>query len=263
MAQKGRPPKSRTGIEPIAPALWDRIRRNVSQGLLQPIHGCEVARLAHHGEITATEAAAAFRVAEIYGRFDQCMGRTRSARSPSYQMGYSGTAPESQQAADEREAKADRRETSAAKQWDALRTHFNKMGATSAELRRLEELCVEDISIGPIDLIDIRKILQRLAQDFRIVAAPKNSELKRQARRVTQTVIESTKPAAAAPPQRSAVDRESFLDVVRKSFPELTEVQLESMFSSYCAQRSINTARRDRDAFRDEKKHAAPKNHKP
>lgn len=259
MAKLGRPPKVKTGIEPIAPALWDRVRRNVASGLLPAIHGTEVSRLAHHGLITPTEASAAFRLAEVYSRWDTCLGRARTPRSPSYEMGFSGTAPESQKAADERDKAEEKREIDARSQWEALQKMLDDQGITNGERRWLEELCVQNEPIGPLELSDIRPILQGLAQQFRVVSAGKNSALKRAAKDITH----SQKPAAAAPQKASDVDRASFLSVISAQLPNLSADQLDSVYLSYCETRTTNTAKRDREAFREEKKETAHMKRKP
>lgn len=251
MAKLGRPPKkSRTGIDPIAPTLWERIRRNVNAGLLPPIHASEIARLAQHGEITSTEAAAAFRVGEIYGRYERCVGCSRSARSPSYEMGYSGHPPENQQ---ERDEERDRAEQDATKAWVSLQGMLSKMVVGSAELRRLEELCVQNECISPPDVQTVRKILERLAQYFRVVSAGKNVELKRQAKasfRGPNTVLSNT-PAPSA--RKQGADRAAFLSSVAPLIPNASQDQLDKMFDDYCSQRSKETAKLDRDTFRQEK----------
>lgn len=259
MAKLGRPPKKATCIEPIAPALWDRVRRNVAAGLLPAIHGSEVSRLAHHGMITPTEASAAFRLAEIYSRWDTALGKARSPKSPSYEMGFSGTAPESQKVADEREKAAEKREIDARAQWEALQKILDDMGISNAERRWVEELCVQNEPIGPIELSDIRPILQGLAQQFRVVSAGKNSALKRAAKEITH----AQKPASIAAPKASAVDRTSFLSVIAAQLPNLTQDQLDSIYLSYCETRTENIAKRDRDVFRDEKKQTAHLKRKP
>lgn len=250
MAKLGRPPKSRTGIEPIAPALWDRIRRNVNAGLLPPIHASEIARLAQHGEITSTEAAAAFRVGEIYGRYERCVGCARSARSPSYEMGYSGHPPENQQ---ERDEEQDRAEQDATKAWLSLQGMLSKMVVGASELRRLEELCVQNEAISPPDVQTVRKILENLAQYFRVVSAGKNVELKRHARasfRGTNTVLSNT---ASPPARKQGADRAAFLSSVAPLIPNATQDQLDKAFDDYCKGRATETAKRDRETFREEK----------
>lgn len=260
MAKLGRPPKSRTGIEPIAPALWDRIRRNVNAGLLPPIHASEIARLAQHGEITSTEAAAAFRIGEIYGRYERCVGCSRSARSPSYEMGYSGHPPENQQ---ERDEERDRTEQDATKAWLSLQGMLSKMVVGSVELRRLEELCVQNEPISPPDVQTVRKILDRLAQYFRVVSAGKNVELKRQARasyRTPRTVLSNT---PAPPPRAQGADRASFLASVAPLIPNVSQDQLDKAFDDYCNGRATENAKRDRETFRQEKASAPLTKRKP
>jgi hypothetical protein len=114
--KRGRPRKREApaGVEPIAPAAWARIRQMVAAGALDPIHATEIGRLSYLGEITASQAAAGFRVAEIYGRYERSIGRRRSARSPSYEIAFG---PAAEQVASEIEAV---RARSAAREWARL-----------------------------------------------------------------------------------------------------------------------------------------------
>lgn len=260
MAKLGRPPKKTgTGIEPIAPALWDRVRRNVSQGLLPAIHGSEVARLHHFGLITPTEAAAAFRVGEIYSRWDRCMGRARAPRSPSYELGFSGTAPESQKALDQRDADEIKRERDAREKWDILEEKFVKLNVSPADRRRIEELCVQNECIGPMELSDIRPILAGLAQEFRVVTAGKNAALKKQAREITNPKM----PAAAIAAKPSQIDRESFVSVITAKVPNLSVDQIDGLFSLYAEKRKEKTTLRDRETYRSDMKDGLVRKRKP
>lgn len=248
MAKLGRPPKSSTGIEPIAPALWDRIRRNVGQGLLPAIHGTEIARLHHFGLITPTEAAAAFRIAEIYSRWDKCLGRARSARSPSFELGFGGSVPENQKAADQKDADDIKREKDAREKWDALEEKFNKLNVTPSERRRIEELCAQNEAIGSIELSDIRPILAGLAQEFRVVTAGKNSALKRQAKDITN-------PKAATPrpkPNTAAAERKTMSDITKSILKNASQDQIDTVYETFTALRSLNLAKQDRGVVRDE-----------
>jgi hypothetical protein len=66
-------------------ALWRRIvDEGVRFGHLNPQLGSEVGRLCFNDAITSIEAAAASRVAEIYGRYERTQGMRRSAASPTY-----------------------------------------------------------------------------------------------------------------------------------------------------------------------------------
>jgi hypothetical protein len=140
-------------------AMWRRIvDEGVRFGRVNPQLGSEVGRLLFHGQITGVEAAAASQVAEIYVRYERSQGLRRTPASPSYvnaidECDFDGENPD-----------------------DVLRArrakrHFHKLQMAIPTPRArtvLEQLCVDDRPIGPIDLMDLRKLLRRLAVMFRI-----------------------------------------------------------------------------------------------
>lgn len=239
VAKRGRPPNKTTSIEPIAPAAWDRIRRMVARGAIEAIHGSEVGRLSHFGELTATEASAAFRVAEIYGSYDRVvMEKRRSARSPSYEMGFSGTTPEAQQR--NRRRSEEEEDRIATKNYDDLRAQIPDF---PRELRqRIEELCVEDKSIGSVHLADIRIILGKLAQFFKTVSAGKNSPA-----RLPKKQSPSIVPDGAPVPDRErSVDQVCFRDVLIRRWPKDQQCQFDEMYEEFCAKRAREVFRRQK-----------------
>jgi hypothetical protein len=142
-------------------AMWRRIiDEGVRFGRVNPQLGSEVGRLAFHGQITIIEAAAASQVAEIYGRYERSQGLRRSAASPSYISRF------------------DDRDFSEESPEEVLRArraklHFDKlqMAIPTPKARAvLEQLCVDDQPIGPVNLMDVRILLRRLAVMFRIMA---------------------------------------------------------------------------------------------
>lgn len=239
MSKLGRPPKKKTAIKPIEPGQWDRIRRLVASGTLDPIHGSAIGRLSYLGELTATEASAAFRVGEIYGRYDRVvLEKRRSARSPSYEMGFSGQTPEGQQAnqrlSDEEESRI------ATKNFNDLK---NQLPEFPRELRsRIEELCVEDISIGSADLADVRIILGKLAQYFGIVSAGKNSPSRLPQKRSPSIVPDG----APAPSRLPSIDLVCFRDVMVSILPKPMQNQIDAIYDDYCARRAREVFRRQK-----------------
>jgi hypothetical protein len=138
-------------------AMWRRIvDEGVRFGSVNPQLGSEVGRLLFHGQITNVEAAAASQVAEIYARYERSQGLRRTPASPSYVNGI-----------DECDFDGDD---------DVLRArrakrHFHNLQISIPTPRArtvLEQLCVDDRPIGPIDLMDLRKLLRRLAIVFGI-----------------------------------------------------------------------------------------------
>lgn len=106
-----------------------------------PLIATQVGRLLYLGELTETEAAAAYRIGEIYGRYEQSIGRRRSVASPSYEAGRG------------RDIGLTESDSAAARAESAARA----FGALQADLAlcprgvrpAIEELCVEDRACPP------------------------------------------------------------------------------------------------------------------
>jgi hypothetical protein len=100
---KGRPrkPGERTPIGAIkrvadnglTPTAIKRMTEDLARGAGDKRFESEVGRLLFEKKLNDREAAAAFKVGEIYGRYERLHARRRSAVSPSYTIGRSG-APE-------------------------------------------------------------------------------------------------------------------------------------------------------------------------
>jgi len=140
--------------------LWRRIKDyGVKLGLDRRL-GSEVGRLSLLGELTDTEAAAAFLVGEIYGRFERAEGRRRSAQSPSYEIGQGGEPGEMP----DQEQRARR----ARKQFFRLQACLPTYPPGGRAV--LEQVCCEDRSINSRDLDDLRSMLARVAAEFGLAA---------------------------------------------------------------------------------------------
>src|SRR5215467_12671455 len=117
-----------------APTLWRRIKDNgIALGLDRRL-GSEVGRLSLLGELTDTEAATAFLIAEIYGRFERYSGKRRTAHSPSYDIGRGAEPTEDHD--------HERRARRARKQFDRLQACLPVYPPQART--ELEQLCCED-----------------------------------------------------------------------------------------------------------------------
>jgi hypothetical protein len=175
--------------------LWRRIKDyGVKLGIDRRL-GSEVGRLSLLGELTDTEAAAAFLVAEIYGRFERAEGRRRSARSPSYEIGQGG---EPGEMADE-----EQRARRARKQFFRLQACLPAYPGGGRTV--LEQVCCEDRSINSRHLDDLRGLLARVAAEFGLAAkgtVPLHGGRKHRAFR-----DEDVKPSARLVDPKAASDR--------------------------------------------------------
>ena len=148
-------PGGRLGLrDEYGGAMWRRIvDEGVRFGRVNPQLGSEVGRLLFHGQITEVEAAAASQIAEIYGRYERSQALRRTVASPSYVNEIDNFDFEEESLDDVLRVRRAKR-------------HFHKLQIAIPTPRAravLEQLCVDDQPIGPIDLMDARKLLRRLA----------------------------------------------------------------------------------------------------
>lgn len=188
--------KPKASIEPIAPALWDRLKTEAVKAVEDVRFGTEIGRLSIHGELSSTQASAGFRVAEVYGRFERHKRMRRSAASPSYLVASSSFAEEKaiEAITEQTLARATVEEMLTPEQLQELEAHIRASEKRFEKLQKflrvypsnvrvaMEMLCVDDNHANPAMLNDLRTLLDELAVFFRIKAAPK--EKKRQVREV-------------------------------------------------------------------------------
>src|SRR5260370_19951199 len=124
MARRGRPKKPgprfpggqlKAETAGITGTALQRLRALGSNPLLET----QVGRLLFLDELRPIDAQTAFRIAELYGRYDRALGRRRNAASPSYEPGRGRDA-----AHHESEAERSRSESAA-----------RRFGALQAEIR--------------------------------------------------------------------------------------------------------------------------------
>lgn len=150
-----------------APTLWRRIKDNgIALGLDRRL-GSEVGRLSLLGELTDTEAATAFLIAEVYGRFERYSGKRRTAHSPSYDIGRAAEPMEDHD--------HERRARRARKQFDRLQDCLPVYPPQARA--ELEQLCCEDRAVSSLHLPEIRSLLARVAVEFGLSARPAGEKL--------------------------------------------------------------------------------------
>jgi len=104
-----------------------------------PLLETQVGRLLFLEELTQEQVHVAWKIAEIYGRYDRAMGRRRSAASPAYEAGRSGPLGR-YESEDERE-----RNGTAVRRYGSLQAEIRPLSRHPQALRAaLEALCVED-----------------------------------------------------------------------------------------------------------------------
>jgi hypothetical protein len=241
-------PVARPNIEPVAPALWDRAKSDLIVKLGDARFGTEVGRLSMRGELSATHAAAAFRLADVYGRFERYKGLRRSTGSPSYMVASSSVADdeaveaitpemlarsmaeellEPEQLADLEERI--RRATERFKKLqEFMRTYPRNVVAA------LELLCIDDVPVNSEMLDNMRAALEELAGFFRIKAAPREERKPERARPSMMTERAITLPDP---------DREAWLKALRRLRPDLSDPDLIYVYA-------VTTALKVREAMR-------------
>lgn len=227
--------------------------------------GGEVGRLLLIRQLSTMEAAAAWRIAEIYGRFEHFSGRCRSTRSPAYEMGVRSTGDTKD---------AGEAERTAFGAWNDLQAFIDvkwpmrpfvskkfpertkERGGGSPVRNMIETLCVDDRCIGPAALFEMRAILYRLAvEHFEIVKAakkekrvdPVSANVRAQLRtsdfgRDLQVLFETAIEDAAAGLAGAATDASERISEVRDFFVALKD---REKFSDDKKRARSNTPRSD------------------
>jgi hypothetical protein len=180
MARRGRPkkpgPRFPGGqLKPesagITATALQRLRALGSNPLLET----QVGRLLFLEELRPIDAQTAFRIAEIYGRYDRALGRRRGCASPSYEVGRGRDTGLHE--SDSERARAE----SAARRFGALQAEMRlcPRGVKGA----LEELCVEDRPCPPgwlpavriaLDILAVPLGIRRMRRSERLPSAPDN-----------------------------------------------------------------------------------------
>ena len=154
--RRGRPPKvHHMPPEPMSGVLWKRIIDYGHLTLADKRLTTELGRLYWQRVLTTTQVVAGFRVAEIYGKFENSQGfPRRNVRSPAYDGSYRGSSDNPKWAID---ARADWRKLHIAMPPYQLRSE-------------LESLCVDNLCVNPTHHDAIRRALDRIAVAFEISA---------------------------------------------------------------------------------------------
>jgi hypothetical protein len=179
---------------------------------LDPRLTSQVGRLRYLQLLTDTQAAAADRVAQIYGRFERIHEVRRSSVSPSYQLGRSTGEGHEYDPDVVAAAEADYR---------ALQDCIPVVPREARDV--IEQLCVENCAISSLHLPHVRVILDRVARAFGLAAAAEENGIsaattRRRAKPRSQSRTERFEQGAyataAAPPQamtaeeRAAAERD-------------------------------------------------------
>jgi hypothetical protein len=212
----------------LTPTAIKRISEDLARGAGDRRFESEVARLLFEKKLNDREAAAAFRVGEIYGRYERLHGLRRSAVSPSYTRGRSG-APEL----------ADERMTS--EQIEAREKRQRDIEAAFLALQdeipiypprwrgMIEHLCVENAHVPEIWLPEVR-LLEKIAKAARI-PGQKGDKARGSVSRGSGpgpkgTDVRPNGTGSSSIVPRQTDDRDAWLTVTRKLRPDLDDAAL-------------------------------------
>jgi hypothetical protein len=253
---KLKPSKIKPSIEPIAPALWDRLRTSAIAAVEDARFGSQIGRLSLHGELSATQASAAFRIAQIYGRFERYRDLRRSVGSPSYMVASSDIADDNNEIeaiTPEMLARSMAEELLEPEQLadleqrvDAADKRFLKlqgfMRVFPSRLRAaIEELCVEDRPPNPSVIEHIGAALDETAKFFRIKAAPKDKDKKPPKREIVVT-------RDGAEHEIADPDRAAWMKALRTLRPDLSDPELVKVYATACALKAREVVERAKTA---------------
>lgn len=159
----------------IAPTTFYRLREHGVRLGADPRLTTVIGRMGLFKELTDAEVDAAFRVAEIYGRYEHLKGiPKRHAASPSYQSGFGNKDVDINRLTDDEIKRHKRAVRRAEKAYDKLQ------GMLAHDLMRdlVERACCDDVEPGPIHRPKLVAILRRLAVDMGLVAPVKATKPK-------------------------------------------------------------------------------------
>ncbi len=252
---KGRPRKAgdrtpcgalkRVADNGLTPTAIKRITEDLARGAGDKRFESEVARLLFEKKLNDREAAAAFKVGEIYGRYERLHSKRRSAVSPSYMIGRTG-APElaDERMTSEQIAAREKRERDTEAAFMAIQ---DEIPAYPPRWRAiLEHLCVENLHVPEIWLPELRWMLEKIAKAARVPgqkgAKAAQSVQNKSVFRANGAI--SALKIADSPKivPRQADDRNAWLTVARKLRPDLDDMALLEAYR-------FQGALRDRAAF--------------
>jgi hypothetical protein len=200
-------------------AIWQRLRQHGRRIGSDPRLVTELGRLNWFGELTGVQVAAGLRIAQIYTRYERLKRLARSARSPSYEPGFGDP-----DIAEDRLA-PDQLEDLEEDNRDATAKFRELQKQIPSDLRSpVESLCVEDRNINPVILTRVRTLLDQLAVYWGITTKNRSKR--------------PTTPSSASEAEvvkRVNFDRMCWFEVLRRTFPHLSDKQISHIIATHRA----------------------------
>jgi hypothetical protein len=156
----------RVTSDPRAENVFRRFAELEQMVGLDPRLTSQIGRLRYLRLLTDNQAAAADKIAQIYGRFERIHERRRSSVSPSYQLGRRTGAGHDHDPAEVAAAEADYR---------GLQDCIPAIPREARDV--IEQLCVENCAISSLYLPHVRIILDRVAGAFGLGPAVRDDSI--------------------------------------------------------------------------------------
>ncbi len=241
-------------IEPMSPALWQRIRQHGRQLGADPRLETELGRLNLHGELTVAMTVTGFGIGEIYGRYESYNRLSSSPKSPSYNASVGEAGISEDLLLPEQIEDRERRIRNATRAWEQLEAKIPH------ELRGpIHDLCVSNKHVSPVLYEDIRQLLSRLATEWNMHGAPRESTPPTVNRRhgpplhfnkhETESRPKSV-PTITLSEKRPNFDRIYFIQVLREANPLLTVEQAGDLYDKQQALKQRAIFRREKERNR-------------
>ena len=239
--------------EGITPALWGRIKNDGARIMGDSRLETQLARLSFAGELTNAQAAAGFRVGEIYRRWHRWKRLRTSPKSANLEQGFSGAADLAE-------------ERMSVDQLDAVEAAIKKAEGDFLLLQdelkiyprnarqAMEDLCVYDCVVNRMIYPDVRILLDKLANFFGHSWRHSGRNAKPRVR--VQVNGAAITPKSEAKP-RGDPARKAVEVIIRMLAPEISDDGLRDAIGEFIEQRQKHEAIAARETFREQKQTSA------
>jgi hypothetical protein len=238
---------TRPAGEPISGAKWQRIRQAWSKIFGEEDHGSELGRLSFYHEITDAQAAAGFRIGDVYRKYHRLKGLRDTAKSPSYQSGSGGSSDLAEERmSSEQLAAFEGQIRKAEADWKAVDDVLsNSLPHRSFDVPRnlkqaVIDVCVFDTPVNPMLYPDLRGFLDHMA----VRNAGRNAEIDKNDKARRRSPIEVRRAEPRREPRREDAAAVAVQSVLRKLWPDIEADAMRKVTETFQALRSREEFRR-------------------
>jgi hypothetical protein len=206
--------------------------------IIDPKMQSEIARLSFAGILTNSQAATAFRIADVYQQYHRYKQLRTSPKSASYEIGFGSSDIDEERMSDEQLGAYEAAIAKAERDWRALDEGLQKF---RAEVRKaIYALCVENQPISPTLYEDVRAVLNAVTARW-----PEW----RKSQRLAPTLKRTTAPIEqlqASMPRREDPGMKAVGLIARKLAPKIDQAGIDKV-------KEVWAALRDRERLRQAK----------